>query len=205
VSDARTETVRACFEKLFAQHGLPGAIRSDNGSPFASRQAVLGLSRLSAWWLVLGIDLERGRPGCPQDNPAHERFHGDIARELQGQSQADQQAFLEEWRQQFNCERPHEALGMRCPIELFTRSERPYTGTPQDIDYGMMDRRKVNAIGKIRWQSEYVSISIALSGWSVGLEPTLGGRFNVWFGRLLIGELDPISFVFIPAGKQVQL
>ena len=74
---------RARFEKLFERHGLPGAIRSDNGAPFASSQGLLGLSRLSAWWLALGIDLERGRPGCPQDNGAHERMHLDIRRELE--------------------------------------------------------------------------------------------------------------------------
>ena len=83
VADARTQTVRECFERLFLRHGLPGAIRSDNGVPFASTAGVLGLSRLSAWWVVLGIDLERGRPACPQDNGAHERLHLDIRRELQ--------------------------------------------------------------------------------------------------------------------------
>src|ERR1017187_975737 len=80
LASARTETVQACFERLFERHGLPGAIRSDNGSPFASVRAVLGLSRLSAWWLALGINLERSRPGCPQDNGAHERMHRDIDR-----------------------------------------------------------------------------------------------------------------------------
>jgi putative transposase len=99
LSNAKTETVRACFEHLFTEHGLPGAIRSDNGSPFASRVGLWGLTRLSAWWLVLGIDLERNRPGCPQDNPAHERFHLDVAREIEGIQSSDQQAFLEEWRQ----------------------------------------------------------------------------------------------------------
>jgi putative transposase len=204
VPDARTGTVRACFEKLFEQHGLPGAVRSDNGSPFACRRAVLGLSRLSAWWLVLGIDLERGRPACPQDNPAHERLHRDIARELQGRPRSDQQAVLEEWREQFNRERPHEALGMRCPAELFTPSERRYLGTPEDIDYGTMDRRKVSSVGSIRWQNQLVRISLALAGWSVGLEPNQTGRWSIWFGRLLIGELDPVSETFIPAGKETQ-
>src|SRR5882724_6556602 len=73
VEDARSETVRKSFEQIFERHGLPEAIRSDNGSPFASRQGLLGLSRLSVWWVVLGIDLERGRPGHPQDNAGHER------------------------------------------------------------------------------------------------------------------------------------
>ena len=80
LEDARSETVRKSFERLFERQGLPGAIRSDNGVPFASVRALLGLSRLSAWWVALGIDLERGRPGHPQDNGAHERMHGDISR-----------------------------------------------------------------------------------------------------------------------------
>src|SRR5207248_8814848 len=92
------------------------AIRSDNGSPFASRQGLLGLSRLSVWWVVLGIDLERGRPGHPQDNAGHERMHKDISRELEAVGECAQDA-LDLWRQSFNYERPHEALGMRCPGE----------------------------------------------------------------------------------------
>src|SRR6516164_9337501 len=82
LEDARSLTVQKRFERLFECYGLPEAIRSDNGSPFASRSAVHGLSRLSAWWIALGIDLERGRPGHPQDNGAHERLHRDISLEL---------------------------------------------------------------------------------------------------------------------------
>ena len=83
VPNARSQTVQQSFEKLFERHGLPKAIRSDNGTPFASRTAVLGLSRLSAWWVALGINLERSRPGKPQDNAAHERLHRDISQELE--------------------------------------------------------------------------------------------------------------------------
>ena len=75
LGDSRTESVQACFEGLFERYGLPAAIRSDNGSPFASARSLLGLSRLLVWWLALGIDLERSRPGCPQDNGGHERMH----------------------------------------------------------------------------------------------------------------------------------
>ena len=114
VEDGRSETVRKSFERIFERHDLPEAIRSDNGSPFASRQGLLGLSRLSAWWVVLGIDLERGRPGHPQDNAGHERMHKDISRELEAVGECAQDA-LDVWRETFNYERPHEALGMRCP------------------------------------------------------------------------------------------
>jgi len=194
--NAKTETVRACFERLFAEHGLPGAIRSDNGSPFASRVGVWGLTRLSAWWLALGIDLERNRPACPQDNPAHERFHLDVAREVEGVKVSDQQAFLDQWREQYNQERPHEALGMRSPAEVFQKSEKAYSGTPEDLDYGTMRHRKIAPQGIIVLQNQWVFISSALAGWSVGLEGRADGKSNVWFGRLLLGELDEAAFTF---------
>src|SRR3989454_883168 len=130
LEDARTESVRSCFERLFERHGLPGAIRSDNGSPFASAQGLLGLSRLSAWWLALGIDLERSRPGCPQDNGAHERLHRDVRRELEAGRIGRDQAAFDLWRDQYNTQRPHEALGMRVPGEVDRPSTRAYAGTP---------------------------------------------------------------------------
>src|SRR5438067_3093986 len=83
MENAQSETVRESFERLFERAGLPQAIRSDNGAPFASVHGLFGLSRLSAWWVALGIDLEGGRPGHPQDNAAHERMHGDISREIE--------------------------------------------------------------------------------------------------------------------------
>lgn len=202
VANARTETVRECFERLFEAYGLPGAIRSDNGSPFASTTGLWGLTRLSAWWLALGIDLERGRPGCPQDNPAHERFHLDVAREVQGLQVADQQGFLDQWRQQYNQERPHEALGMRCPEELYQKSERAYSGTPEALEYGRMAQRKVRPQGIITWRRDWIFISSALAGWSVGLEPAERNRWKVWFGRLLLGQIDETAWTFIPNGKQ---
>jgi transposase InsO family protein len=133
LEDARSQTVQKCFERLFGRYGLPEAIRSDHGSPFASRSAVHGLSRLSAWWVALGIDLERGRPGHPQDNGAHERLHRDISLELQCLGRIDQNS-LELWRQEFNEQRPHEALAMRCPSELYRHSARPYCGGVQQLD-----------------------------------------------------------------------
>ncbi len=206
VADARGQTVRACFERLFERYGLPGAIRSDNGAPFASAYGVLGLSRLSAWWVVLGIDLERGRPACPQDNGAHERLHLDIGRELQDRDQALEQGLLEEWRQTFNRERPHEALGMRCPGEVYRPSARPYEGTPADLSYPGMASRKVTPCGTISWGGHWVFISGALAGWSVGLEPAGADHWHVWFGRLVLGHLDEKTLRFhrAPASAEPQ-
>jgi putative transposase len=133
VEDARSETVRGHFERLFERYGLPEALRSDNGSPFASRSAVHGLSRLSAWWVALGIDLERGRPGHPQDNGAHERLHRDISLELQALGRVNQHS-LELWREEFNEQRPHEALGLRTPSQVYQSSTRAYRGGVEQLD-----------------------------------------------------------------------
>jgi len=199
VEDGRTETIRACFERLFEQYGLPGAIRSDNGPPFACRQGLWGLTRLSAWWLALGIDLERGRPGCPQDNGAHERMHLDVCRELQaGRVGRDQDAF-DLWSHEFNTERPHEALGMARPAELYVPSERNYEGTPEDLDYGAMESRRIHPrTGAISYQCESIPISAALRGWSVGLAPQDNGLIEVWFASLLLGHLNPETSSFSP-------
>jgi putative transposase len=197
--NAQTSTVRQSFEQLFERHGLPAAIRSDNGVPFASTRSVLGLSRLSAWWVVLGIDLERSRPGCPQDNPAHERLHLDVRLELQDPELELEQAGLEEWRHTFNYERPHEALEMRCPAELYKPSTRPYEGTPADLSYPTMESRKVSQCGTITWgKRQWVFISGALAGWSVGLEASSSqaGQWQVWFGRLLLGQIDEKTLRF---------
>ena len=196
MKDARTETVRKCFEGVFERNGLPQAIRTDNGVPFASHFGVLGLSRLSAWWVVLGIDLERGRPGCPQDNGGHERLHLDVEREVRGQAEREQQAGLDEWRRTFNQERPHEALAMKCPAEIYKSSERKFGGTPDDLSYSGMQARRIANQGCISWGKQWVFISGALAGWSVGLEPQAKGNWNVWFGRLLLGQMEERTLSF---------
>jgi transposase InsO family protein len=193
--DARTESVRECFERLFERYGLPRAIRSDNGVPFAATNALLGLTRLSAWWLALGIDLDRSRPGCPQDNGGHERMHLDVC-DLEIRREDDQAAF-DVWREEFNTERPHEALGMRVPAEVYRRSDRSYSGTPDDIDYSCLPTRRVHKRrGTIKHRRELVFISVALGGWSVALNPGSDGLLEVWFSKLLLGHLDPRTTSF---------
>jgi transposase InsO family protein len=183
LENAKTETVRAAMEEVFKRHGLPGRIRSDNGVPFASTSAPLGLSRLSAWWLALGIDLERGRPGCPQDNGAHERLHLDISRQLERTGYTERQAAFDLWRKEFNEERPHEALGMRFPSEVYRDSERKYEGTPEKLVYPGIESRRVKANGSIDFRSKWYFLSTALAGWDVGLSPVASGCWEVRFGR----------------------
>ncbi|MEI8190143.1 MAG: IS481 family transposase [candidate division NC10 bacterium] len=198
MANGRTESVRECVERLFRRYGLPGAIRSDNGTPFASTQSLLGLSRLSVWWLALGIDLERGRPGCPQDNGGHERLHLDISRQLQGVGYEERQAAFDLWRQEFNEERPHEALGMKMPGEVYRNSERRYEGTPEQLEYPGIETRRVGRSGCIRYRSDLYFLSTALRGWDVGLKPQADSLFEVHFAGLVLGRIEPSTVSFLP-------
>jgi transposase InsO family protein len=186
--DTKSETVRIYFEKVFKRYGLPKAIRSDNGVPFAHVEGIMGLSRLSAWWLTLGISLERGRPGHPQDNGAHERMHRDIRTELEGLG--SNQDAMDLWRHSFNFERPHEALKMKCPCEVYKPSMKRYEGTLEDLDYPGMAARKISNRGKIKWENQTFFISSSLVGWSVGLKQCQEHLLEVWFANLLLGFID---------------
>lgn len=196
LENARSQTVQKSFERLFERHGLPVAIRSDNGAPFASRSAIHGLSRLSAWWVALGIDLERGRPGHPQDNAAHERVHRDISLELESLGSETTQAALDLWRHEFNHERPHQALEMRCPAQLYRSSERRFKGNPDELSYAAMSTRPVSHSGQINWEKQKLFISSSLAGWSVGLKVAENGLIAVWFAQLLLGHIDPATASF---------
>ena len=193
-ADAQTGTIRIQFERLFEQYGLLQTIRSDNGRPFAVSTAPLGLSRLSAWWLALGIDLDRIDPGHPQQNGAHERMHRDIAAELEHRIDGNLEehaAAAELWRHGYNHERPHEALGMRPPAEVYQRSPRRYTGTPEQLEYPpeYLDR-KVSPKGYIKIKNCNISLTTALSGWNVGLKRIGEELYAVYFGRLCLGRVD---------------
>jgi putative transposase len=162
----------------------------------------LGLSRLSVWWVALGIDLERGGPGHPQDNGAHERLHLDISREIEALGESDQET-LDLWRQSFNYESPHESLGMRSPAELYRNSERKYEGTPDDLDYPKMCVRQVGNDGLIKLDGQPLFLSTALAGWSVGLKPVRADVMEVWFGRLLLGQVELATSSFIRADTRL--
>ncbi len=129
MDNARSQTVREAFERIFKRHGLPEAIRSDNGAPFASVQALHGLSRLSAWWVALGIDLERVRPAHPQDNGGHEWLHRDIAEEVESLGQGATPEALELWREEFNRERRMKRWG--CVVRPNCTGTRAGVTAPQ--------------------------------------------------------------------------
>lgn len=186
--------VRDVFEELFTLFGLPRRIRSDNGSPFACTRTLAGLTSLSAWWVTLGITPVRGRPGCPQDNGAHERLHADIRLELQAhaaESLASQQQACDAWRHEFNEVRPHQALGLKTPSELYSPSERRFAhatigGLPE-----LCEVRNVSTGGCIGYMNKKIYVSRSLRGLQVGVEPKSDGTCSVWLSALPIGTFHP--------------
>jgi transposase InsO family protein len=187
------KAVRPVFESVFEHYGLPEMIRSDNGSPFASVMAPLGLSQLSAWWVSLGIRLDRIDPGRPDQNGAHERIHRDIRADLQSKPTyklGQSQELFDEWRHTFNWQRPHEALEMNTPAEYYTPSDRIYSPSHVDIIYPpeWLERR-VSSSGSIKLCNRHIGISGALSGFVVGLQP-VNDRLDVWFDYLRLGHID---------------
>jgi transposase InsO family protein len=205
---ADAASVRAEFERLFQTYGLPQVIKSDNGAPFAMSTAPLGLSRLSAWWVALGIDLDRSRPAHPQDNGAHERLHRDIAVELSHHVQADlasQQAAFDLWREEFNWQRPHEALGGRSPGQVYQKSPRGLPVEPLVLDYGVgFFPRKITPSGTLKWKRQAFCVSTALVGRHVGLRYVDHDHLEVWFNHLFLGHLELSSARFLRAASRPQ-
>jgi putative transposase len=185
--------VRPVFENVFREYGLPLAIRTDNGPPFASTAAG-GLSRLSAWWVKLGIRLERIRAGHPEQNGRHERMHLTLKQECcqpPALTPAAQQLCFDIFQFSYNTERPHQALGLVSPAAWYRYSPRPYPDRLEDPEYPPEALvRRVRSNGEIRWRGNLVFLSEALIGEAVGLIETLTG-FDVYFGPILLGHLNP--------------
>jgi hypothetical protein len=197
------------FEDLFQRYGMPVAILSDNGPPFAVTAGLAGLTQLSAWWIALGIRFVRSRVGCPQDNGGHERMHRDMKAELQAHPEATveaQQAACDVWRHEFNAHRPHEALDMKTPDSVYRRSTWPYPLELGPLEYPEgFHIRKVSAAGTMRYQGSQRRVSGALKGYQVGVEPLPNKRFRVWFGAVCIGVGElPWKANLRPPGADVE-
>jgi transposase InsO family protein len=194
VDKGNISCVRKEFEKLFLVHGLPQFIRSDNGPPFACTFNKLGLTKLSVWWMSLGILLDRIDPGCPYQNGAHERMHLDMKKELEGHIYGDlkeHQKVFDIWREEFNTLRPHEALGMRCPVELYKKSERKYEPDVVDVEYSKeYIKRKVNDRGYFNLLKKRYFIGNPFAGYSVGIKYIGKGKPEIWFASVLVGNID---------------
>lgn len=184
---------RPVFERVFREYGLPLAIRTDNGPPFASIGAG-ALSPLSAWWVKLGIMPERIRPAHPEQNGRHERMHSTLKQETMkppAETPEAQQARCDNFRRVFNHERPHEALGQVPPARLYTLSPRPYPAKLGDIEYhSFTEVRRVRSNGQIRWHGKLVFVSESLVGDMVGITEDKEG-WLVSFGPIPLGLLYP--------------
>ncbi len=181
------------FLHLFRHRGLPDAIRSDNGLPFASPNGLYNLSKLSVFWLRLGIAVERIKPGNPQQNGRHERMHRTLKKETArppGMNALQQQARFDDFVSEFNEERPHEALAMKTPAELYAPSSKAYEGLP-DVQYPFHDKDiLVTACGRICMARKKINVSTVLAGQRLGITEVDDGIWLVSFMHYDLGYID---------------
>jgi transposase InsO family protein len=184
---------RPLFERAFGAFGLPECIRSDNGSPFASN-GLAGLSRLSVWWMQLGIRVERIEPGCPEQNGSHEQFHRVLKHATTrppGRTAAAQQRRFDAFRHEYNEERPHDALGGAAPALLYTRSPRRLPRTLPAGDYpGYWEVRGADSSGVITFHGRPLNVTRALANQDLGLEEIDDAIWRVWFLTTPLGHFD---------------
>ena len=193
LQSTKEETAFTAFLRLFEERGLPGAIRSDNGLPFASPNGLYNLSKLSVWWLRLGIKIERIKPGHPQQNGRHERMHLTLKTETTRPASFNslqQQARFDDFVNEFNAERPHEALAMKCPAEIYKPSNRPYKGLPE-IAYPFHDREAlVTQCGRICMHRKKINISTVMAGQKLGIKEVDDAIWLVSFMHYDLGYID---------------
>jgi putative transposase len=193
LSTTKTIYAYSVFERAFKDFGLPRAIRTDNGAPFASANSLFGLTKLSVWWLRLGIDLERIKPGHPEQNGRHERMHLTLKKEATkpaAKNFLQQQARLDTFQRIFNEQRPHQALAMQCPAEIYRPSPRPYSGLPE-LEYPFHDRTiTVTRCGRICFGPQKINLSQAFAGQRVGIKQVAEQIWLVSFMSYDLGFFD---------------
>lgn len=200
LSSTREDFAFETFTRVFKEFGLPQSMRTDNGIPFASGNSLYGLTKLSVWWLRLGINLERIKPGHPEQNGRHERMHLTLKRcttRPPGNNLLEQQEKLDLFIDEFNKERPHQGIGMKYPAELYKPSPRPYVGTPE-LYYPFHDKTiQVTQCGRICRGHVKVNLSTAFAGQEVGIKEVEDGIWVVSFLNYDLGYFDE-------AGKRVE-
>ena len=193
IVEPTTEGVQPRFRRAFREFGLPRAIRTDNGTPFASNGAG-GLSRLSVEWVKLGIKLERIDPGCPQQNGRHERMHATLKKQTSrppAGTAREQQRRFDRFRAHYNDERPHEALGQVAPGRIYEPSARSYPERVEELWYDADHAiRRVRSNGEIKWGGDFIFISEALIGETVGVAEAEDGEWIVRFADIDLGRID---------------
>ena len=181
------------FERIFKEYGLPKSIRSDNGVPFASPNALYGLSSLSVWWLRLGIGIERIKPGNPQQNGRHERMHLTLKKATTkppGMNMLQQQDKFEDFIREYNYERPHQALDMKRPADIYQPSSRIYEGLP-DLSYPFHDKTvTITNCGRICIEGKKIHFSTVFAGQDVGLRQVEDDVWLVSFMEYDMGYFD---------------
>jgi transposase InsO family protein len=189
----RHDPTRRCLESIFREYGLPHAIRSDNGTPFAGR-CIGGLSRLMIWWILLGIVPERIGKGCPQENGRHERMHRTLKSDAlnpAAENLKEQQKAFDIYRHDYNHDRPHESLNDRTPNEFYEKSDCPYVEHPHPPDYGHEYLvRYVRQSGEIKFVGRMFHLAVALAGLPVGLKEIEDGLWQLQFSFYTLGSID---------------
>lgn len=187
------EHARPEFEAVFRQYGLPRAMRTDNGVPFASI-GLAGLSRLAVWWLHLGIRPERIRPGRPEENGRHERMHRTLKQETAQPAQANlvaQQQAFDRFQKEYNHERPHGALAQQTPASMYEASSRDYTGRLLEPEYpAWWEVRRVRKDGYFCWCKQMRFLGEVLARETVGMEPIDDGLWRLWLFDYELGSFD---------------
>lgn len=189
----RYDPTRRFMESIFREYGLPDAMRSDNGTPFAGR-CIGGLSRLMVWWILLGIIPERIGKGCPQENGRHERMHrtlkSDVLNPVAGNLKEQQKAF-DIFRHDYNNDRPHESLNDETPSDYYKKSNRPYVECPHSPDYDHHYLvRQVRHCGEIKFTGRRFYLIELLAGQPVGLKEVEDGRWQIQFSFYVLGSID---------------
>jgi transposase InsO family protein len=194
----KTVTARPVFERTFREYGLPLAIRTDNGVPFAT-QALHGLSFLNVWWMRLGIVHQRIHPGCPQENGAHERMHRTLKRQAikpVRRTCAAQQRNFDAFRREYNTERPHEHLGQATPASCYDSSPRPFPERLPPLEYpGHFLVKKITTGGTFRFRNRLLYLANAMVDQQVGLEETEDGVWSIWFNTVLLATFDEHDYI----------
>ena len=194
----QTVTARPVFERTFREYGLPIAIRTDNGVPFAT-QAIHGLSYLNVWWMRLGIIHQRSRPGCPQDNGAHERMHRTLKRQAikpVRASCAAQQRNFDAFQREYNTERPHERLNQETPASHYVHSSRTYPERLPALEYpAHFLVKKITTGGTFRFQHKLLYLANAMVDQHIGLEETDDGIWAIHFNTVLLATFDERDYI----------
>ena len=191
----RTVPTQRVFERVFREYGLPEILRTDNGEPFASASSIGRLSRLSVWWIRLGIHVERIAPGRPDQNGRHERFHRTLLQDIlvpqPARNRRAQQRRFRQYQALYNEVRPHEALSDQTPAALFAHSPRAFPVRVPRVEYSAAHTvRRVGASGNFSWRGHDVRLTRVLDGEDVGLLPIADGVWTVYFGSVRLGQFD---------------